>query len=189
MDVTPIQFIAITTSPNVYAALNDGQDKFLSVAGYDGLTGTLPANVGLFKKSCALFHFTDGKFYINTGADGAAPTWVEMTNLVPGSNTITTAMLQAASVTLAKLAAGITPSHVVKFGGKITWSGSGASLATTIAGVASTDIVIACIQTAPTQAAYLVSAAPTTNTITLVLSAANTSNDAVVSYTVFLAAA
>lgn len=101
---------------------------------------------------------------------------------------ITTKILDA-NVTLAKLATGITPSHVVKYAGKITWSGSGASLATTVTGVASTDIVVASISTVPTQAAYLVSAAPTTNTVTLVLSAANTSNDAVISYTVFRAAA
>lgn len=189
MDVSPIQFIAITNIPNLYAGLNDGQDKYLSIAAWAGLTTTLPANTGVFKKSCSLYHFTDGKFYINTAADGAAPTWVEMTNLVPGANTITTAMLQAASVTLAKLAAGIAPSNVAKFGGKITWSGSGTSLATTVTGVVSTDIVIATIQTAPTQAAYLVSAAPTTDTVTLTLSAANTSNNAVISYLVFRVAA
>lgn len=102
---------------------------------------------------------------------------------------VTAAEIGAGAVTLAKLDAGITPSHVVKYAGKITWSGSGASLATTVAGVASTDIVMATIQTVPTQAAYLVSAAPTTNTITLVLSAANTANDAVIAYTVFRAVA
>jgi hypothetical protein len=79
-------------------------------------------------------------------------------------------------------------SHYVKYAGKITWSGSGVSLATTVTGVAATDIVVASIQTAPTQAAYLVSAAPTTNTVTLVLSAANTSNNAVISYQVLRAA-
>lgn len=101
---------------------------------------------------------------------------------------VTTAKILDANVTLAKLATGIAPSHIVKFAGKITWSGSGASLATTIAGIAATDIVMATIQGAPTQAAYLVSAAPTTNTLTLVLSAANTGNDAVIAYTVFRAA-
>ncbi len=105
------------------------------------------------------------------------------------SNAVETAKIKDANVTLAKLSAGITPSHVVKYAGKITWSGSGASLATTVTGVAATDIVVATIQTAPTEAAYLVSAAPTTDTITLVLSAANTSNNAVISYQVLRAAA
>lgn len=76
-----------------------------------------------------------------------------------------------------------------KYIGKVTWTGSGASKATTVSGVVSTDIVVASIQSAPTQAAYLVSAAPTANTITFTLSAANTSNDAVISYSVLRAAA
>ena len=85
------------------------------------------------------------------------------------------------------LAASYTPTHVVKFGGKITWSGSGATLATAVPGVVSTDIVTATVQTKATEASYLVSAAPTVDTLTLELSAANTSNDAVIAYTVFRA--
>jgi len=114
-------------------------------------------------------------------------------------NSITAAKLTAdsvssvkiinANVTLAKLAPGITPSHIVVKAGSITWSGSGASLATTIAGVAATDIVMCTIAVAPTQAAYIKAAAPTLNTITIVLSAANTSNDAEISYQVLRAAA
>ena len=106
-----------------------------------------------------------------------------------GSGVVDTTALGANAVTLAKLATGITPSHVVKFAGKITWSGSGASLATTISGIVSTDIVICTIQTAPTQAAYLVSAAPTTDTLTITLSAANTGNNAVIGYMILRAAA
>jgi hypothetical protein len=102
---------------------------------------------------------------------------------------VETLNIKDANVTLDKLAAGVAPSHVAKFGGKITWSGSGASLATTVTGVAATDIVIATVQVKATETSYLVSAAPTTDTITLVLSAANTSNDAVIAYTVFTAAA
>lgn len=102
---------------------------------------------------------------------------------------ISTAKIADLAITAGKLAAAITPSHVVKFAGKITWSGSGASLATTIAGVAATDIVICTIQTAPTQAAYIVTAAPTPNTLTIVLSTANTSNDAVIAYQVLRAIA
>lgn len=105
-----------------------------------------------------------------------------------GNDKVTTVKILNANVTLAKLAAGITPSHVVKYAGKITWSGSGASLATTVNGVAATDILLCTIQTAPSEAAYLVSAAPTTNTVTVTLSAANTSNDAVISYQVLRAA-
>ena len=94
----------------------------------------------------------------------------------------------AGSVTLAMLATGVKPSHVVKYAGNATWSGSGASKAVTVTGVASTDIVVATIKTVPTQAAYLVSVVPTTDTITITLSAANTSNDAVIAYQVLRAA-
>lgn len=71
------------------------------------------------------------------------------------------------------------------FKGSVIWSGSGATLESTIAGIGDSNNVQATITTAPTQAAYLVSAAPTTNTITFTLSAANTSNNAVISYVVF----
>jgi len=102
---------------------------------------------------------------------------------------VDTAEIAAAAVTLAKLAVGVTPSHVVKYSAEITWSGGGVSLATTVTGVASTDIVIASIHTVPSEAGYLVSCAATLNTITTTLSAANTTNDAVISYMVLRAAA
>ena len=137
--------------------------------------GSIPSGTAGYAIGCILVATDTGAAYTNTG-----------------SATSCTFTLQASvtngSVTLAKLASGITPSHVVKYAGSITWSGSGASLATTVTGVAATDIVMATIQTVPTQAAYLVSAAATLNTITLVLSAANTSNNAVIAYTVFRAA-
>ena len=157
-----------------------------------------------------------GSIYFSTGAaagamwikatnNGNAGDWVHATVAAPidtadivnsavvvakiADNAVETAKIKNANVTLAKLAAGITPSHVVKLAGVITWSGAGASLAETVNGVAATDVVICSIQTKPTEAGYLVSAAATLNTITLVLSAANTSNDAVISYMVLRAAA
>ncbi len=69
--------------------------------------------------------------------------------------------------------------------GTATWSGSGATYAPTVTGVAATDVVHATVKTKPTQAAYLVRATPSSHTITFELSAANTSNDAVIMYTVF----
>lgn len=70
------------------------------------------------------------------------------------------------------------------YSGTVTWSGSGATLAATVSGVAATDKVLATIRVKPSQAAYLVRAVPSTNTITFELSAANTSNDAQISYLV-----
>jgi len=155
----------------VKVVLKDGSDNALIATGT-----TVPSATKGYAIGCEFIKTDNGALYRNTG------TAASCTFTLVGT-------VGAGGVALANLAAGITPSHVVKYAGKITWSGSGASLATTVTGVASTDVVIASIQTAPTQAAYLVSAAPTTDTITLVLSAANTSNQAVISYQVLRAAA
>jgi hypothetical protein len=109
------------------------------------------------------------------------------TELADGA--VTTVKLAAGNVTLAKLAAGITPVSVPKYVGTVTWSGSGTSKAQTVTGVLATDIVMATILVAPTQAATLSKTVPTTDTITFTLSAANTSNDAQISYVVYRAAA
>jgi len=105
------------------------------------------------------------------------------------ANTMTIPGGTQSPVTIANLATGIAPSHVVKYAGKITWSGGGASLATTVTGVAATDIVLASVQVAATETGYIASVAPTTNVITIVLSTANTSNQAVIAYEVLRAVA
>ena len=105
---------------------------------------------------------------------------------VVAPSTVTT-NIGAGAVVLTSLASIISPTRVVKLSGSVTWTGSGATLASTVSGVLSTDLVMATISTKPTQAAYLVRATPTTDTITFELSAANTSNDAVIAYTVFRA--
>jgi hypothetical protein len=84
---------------------------------------------------------------------------------------------------------GILPSHVVKYAGEVTWSGGGATLAATVMGVAATDIVVASFLTLGTEGTILQGAIASLNTITFTLDAANTSNDAVISYAVFRAAA
>jgi len=93
------------------------------------------------------------------------------------------------AVSLEHLDAAITPSHVVKFAAEFTWAGGGASHAESVAGVLATDIVLITIQSAPNEAASVVSGAATTDTVTVTLSTANTSNDAVISYVVYRAAA
>lgn len=69
--------------------------------------------------------------------------------------------------------------------GFVTWSGGLTTLALTLTGVAATDEVYAEITTDGTEGGYLVSAVPTTDTITFTLSVANTSNDAVIKYYVY----
>lgn len=105
------------------------------------------------------------------------------------TDAVTTVKIKDANVTLAKLSAGITPSHVVKYAGTVTWSGSGASKAFTVTGVAATDIVLVSFLVTPTEGGYITQVVPATNTITITLSTANTSNDAQISYVVLRAAA
>ena len=70
--------------------------------------------------------------------------------------------------------------------GEVTWSGSGATLAEAVTGVLATDNVVAIIKTAPTEAAYLAAVrASAADEITFTLSAANTSDDAVIYYQVW----
>ncbi len=127
---------------------------------------------------------------ISTGAgykvlnDGVETTVINQDGTLNGGSVI-----DDGSITLAKLATVVAPSYVIKYAGEITWTGSGASLATTVTGALATDIVVATIQSAPTEAASMVSCAVTNDTITTTLSAANTSNDAVISYQVLRATA
>ena len=104
------------------------------------------------------------------------------------ADAVETAKIKDSNVTLAKLAAGITPAYVVKYAGEYTWSGGGASCAETVTGALASDILLVTVQTAPTEAVTLKSAAVTSNTVTVTLSGANTTNDAVIAYVVLRAA-
>jgi hypothetical protein len=93
------------------------------------------------------------------------------------------------AVSLEHLDAAITPSHISVYAGEITWTGGLATLAATVTGVAETDIVVASFLTLGTEGTILQGAIASTNTITFTIDTANTSNDAVISYVVFRAAA
>ena len=69
--------------------------------------------------------------------------------------------------------------------GAVTWTGGAATLAKTIAGLASTDKVMWEIRVKPSQAASKVRAICSTNTLTVELSAANSSNDCQFDYWIF----
>jgi hypothetical protein len=76
-------------------------------------------------------------------------------------------------------------SYVVYTAGVMAWTGSGTQKALNVSGLASTDVVVASIQTKPTEAAYLVEAHCQQNAILFELSAANTSNDAEIAYVAY----
>ena len=106
-----------------------------------------------------------------------------------GPDEVNTADIVDGAVTLAKLHSGVAPAYVPVYAGAITWSGSGASLAHTVTGALATDIVSAVLRVKGTEPSYLVSAIPSTDTLTFTVDAANTTNDTQVDYVVFRAAA
>lgn len=126
----------------------------------------------------------------NVAADVALSGDIAITNAGVssiGASKVLTANILNANVTLAKLAAGITPSHVVKFGGKYTTLGGNATEAQTVSGVLSTDIVHAVLQAKGGTPRTILTSAPTTDTITYVFSG-DPSTDHVVAYVVWRAA-
>ena len=81
-----------------------------------------------------------------------------------------TANIQANAVTLAKLASGITPSHIVKYAAEYTTTGGSASEAITVAGVLATDLVFVQVKNDGTNNRTVLQAAATLNTITVTFS-------------------
>jgi hypothetical protein len=81
-----------------------------------------------------------------------------------------TANIQANAVTLAKLASGITPSHIVKYAAQVTTVGGSATEAFTVTGVAATDLVFVQVKNDGTNNRTVLSAAATLNTITVIFS-------------------
>ena len=125
-----------------------------------------------------------GALYSNTGTATVA-SFVIVSTVTAGS--VTTAMIADANVTLAKLAAGITPSHIVKYAGTATMTNGVATKAASVSGVLSTDLVMA-TSLVNAGGLIIVSAVPTTDTVTITMSGNATTGDKV-SYTVFRAVA
>lgn len=92
----------------------------------------------------------------------------------PGITKVTkigTNELQSGSVTLAKLASGVTPSHVIKLAATTAaYGGGGTSNAFVATGLLATDIVSAVIRTS-TNSVSIVKAVPTADTLTVTFSA------------------
>lgn len=100
---------------------------------------------------------------------------------------ISSAQIAAGAVTLAKLSAGITPSHVVKFAGTFTTSAGSASQTIAVAGALNTDVVAVTVKTAGATPRSTVAAAAAANQINVTMSG-DPSNDHVLQYVVFRAA-
>jgi hypothetical protein len=103
------------------------------------------------------------------------------------SDSVTTAKILNANVTLAKLASGITPSHVVKFAGTFTTAGGDAAESISVPGALGTDIVAVTVKTAGASPASVVAAAAGTDAIAVTMSA-DPDTDHVLQYVVYRAA-
>jgi hypothetical protein len=146
-----------------------------------------------FSKLAAL---TSGQILV--GSVGNVPTAVAMSGdatiiasgaLTIAANAITTAKILNANVTLAKLAAGITPSHVIKFGGQLTSVGGAATEAFTVTGaVAATDRAFVQIVNNGTGNVTALEAVVTADTLTITFSA-DPQNNTVFNYQLIRAAA
>lgn len=101
---------------------------------------------------------------------------------------VTTPKIADANVTLAKLAAGITPSHVIKFGAQHTTVGGAAAEAIVINGVLATDLAFVQLVDEGTNTVTVSWAVCTANTLTITFSA-DPGNDAIVNYQIIRAAA
>ena len=102
--------------------------------------------------------------------------------LTIANDAITTAKILNANVTLAKLAAGITPSHVIKFASQVTTVGGAAAEAFVVTGaVGATDRAFVQVVDDGTANVTVLQAVVTDNTLTVTFSA-NPGNDCVINY-------
>lgn len=103
------------------------------------------------------------------------------------SNSIVAGDLTAGSVTLAKLASGVAPSHVVKYAGTFTTAGGDALESISVPGVVGTDLAFVVVKTKGGTPVSIVEAAAGTDAIAVTLSA-DPSTDHVLAYQVLRAA-
>lgn len=134
--------------------------------------------------------------YIFVGSAGGVATAVAMSGdatidssgaLTIAANAITTAKIANSNVTLAKLASGITPSHVIKFANQVTTAGGAAAEAITVTGaVAATDRAFVQVVSDGTANVTVLQAVVTNNTLTVTFSA-DPGNDTVINYQIIRA--
>lgn len=107
--------------------------------------------------------------------------------LTIANDAVTTAKILNANVTLAKLASGVTPSHIVKFAGQPTTAGGAAAEAIAVVGALVTDLAFVQMVDNGTNNVTIVDAVVTADTLTVTFSA-DPGNDAVINYQLLRAA-
>lgn len=184
LDIAPSDVIECLYS---YSAITDsGTYTVLSVAISNGVI-TLSAGAGSEPLPSA---------QIFVGNSGGVAQARAMTGDISITNTgvtaivadaVTTAKILNSNVTLAKLASGITPSHVIKFAGQHTTTAS-VTNAIAVAGALSTDLAFVQMVDDGTNSVTVVQAVMTADTLTITFSG-DPSTDAIVNYEIIRAAA
>lgn len=154
-------------------------DSFVALTGNAGLSTTL-SNTNIFVGNAS---------NVATGVAMSGDATISNTGaLTIANNAITTAKILNANVTLAKLAAGITPSHVIKFANQVTTVGGAAAEAFTVSGaVAATDRAFVQVVDNGTANVTVIQAVVTTNTLTVTFSG-NPGSDCIINYQLIRAA-
>jgi len=165
-----------------------------NLAEFDSVGGNL-ADSGIASADILQTALASGHIFVgsagNIATDVAMSGDATMANtgaLTIANNAITTAKILNANVTLAKLAAGITPSHIVKFAGQPTTVGGAASEAFTVTGAAATDLAFVQVVDNGTNNVTVLQAVVTLDTLTITFSA-DPGNDCIFNYQLLRAAA
>lgn len=191
LDGTVLTAANAGTTGNVKVLMYDSDGDILIATGTDVPTDATDG----YAKGC-LFIDRDVAtgstgLYENVGTSSSCNFDQVGSNTTLAADAIDSDQIADDAVSLEHLDSGIAPHDIVFYAGDISWTSSGTTDSTNLSGtvtIASGDIVLGSISSAPTQSAYLVSCAASGNAITAELSAANTSNDAVVSYMILRSA-
>lgn len=172
-------WLIYTTNGVGFYTYNDATGAFVALTGNAGLSSTLSSGnvfVGNASNIATGVAMSGDATMANTGA------------LTIAANAITTAKILNANVTLAKLAAGITPAAVIKFFGQSTTVGGAAAEAITVTGaVAATDRAFVQMVDNGTNNVTIVSAVVTANTLTVTFSG-DPGADTIINYQLIRAA-
>lgn len=173
-------WLIYTTNGVGFYTYNSSTGAFVALTGNAGLSSTLSSGnifVGNVSNVATGVAMSGDATIANTGA------------LTIAANAITTAKILNANVTLAKLAAGITPAAVIKFFGQVTTAGGAAAEAITVTGaVAATDRAFVQVVDNGTNNVTVLQAVVTTNTLTVTFSG-DPGADVIINYQLIRAAA
>ncbi len=185
--VSDLWLIYYTTGVGFYT-FNSATNAFVALAGNAGLSTTLSNGnifVGNASNIATGVAMSGDATIVASGALTISNLAVTAAKLA--ANAVTTVKILDANVTLAKLAAGITPSHVIKFANQVTTVGGAAAEAFTVTGaVAATDRAFVQVVSDGTANVTVLQAVVTANTLTVTFSA-NPGADTVINYQIIRA--